>query len=58
MRQEQDELQVLQTIGSLSRTELEALVRAGEASGSTMALRDMFNFVKNEAEPLISELPG
>lgn len=57
MMQEQDELQVLQAIRSLTREELDALNLEGETSGATKALRNMFSFAKKEVESVIQEHP-
>lgn len=57
MMQEQDELQVLQTIRSLTRDELDALILEGETSGATQALRNMFGFAQKEVESVVQENP-
>jgi hypothetical protein len=44
LQRAQDELQVLQTIRSLTLADLDELVREGKESGSTDALREMFAF--------------
>ncbi|OOG58057.1 hypothetical protein [Polaromonas sp. C04] len=53
--QEQDELQVLQTIRRLTREELNALVVEGESSGAAQALRDMFSFAQREVDSVGQE---